>query len=216
MYWERVIDRVSEDLRVVGGRWNYRFMGVEISGDRYTYRPSEDSLLLTYKVLESIIPSEVSYDICTGSGIIAILIATRGGYVVAGDILWEALINAVENSKLNKVSGYIDFILCDGAEALRSDVQGINIFINPPYIPGKPSIKSDLLYLGGEGGVETAMKILSDLNRVDKGSIYVILSSYSDREKFARYVLNIGFNIEEVDSIYLGGETIYLYKIWRG
>ncbi len=190
-------------------------MGIELYGNRYTYKPSEDSLLLTYKVLKGFERIDVSYDICTGSGIIAIMAAKRGSYVVGTDIMWDALRYALKNSEVNGVSQHIDFILCDGGEALRSDVENILIFVNPPYIPGYPAMKMDLMYLGGEGGIEVAMKIIRDFQGIGDGSIYIILSSYSDRSKFIEFVEEMNFYIDEVDEIYLGGETLYLYKVWR-
>ncbi len=184
--------------------WRTVFRGVELEGDSHVYRPAEDTLLIA-SVAEGVDEGCSALDIGTGSGVLAILLGRRGVYAVGTDISWEALAWASRNVIRNGVDGYVDLVLADGYEAFRCGF-GL-VLINPPYLPGDPSTTVDSLFLGGEGGVETLLKILDRL-RGCGSEIYVVVSSLTSYEGILeRYGGGI------VDKMDMGGEELLLLRL---
>ncbi|PKK84222.1 MAG: peptide chain release factor N(5)-glutamine methyltransferase [candidate division Zixibacteria bacterium HGW-Zixibacteria-1] len=75
-------------------------------------------------------------DLCTGSGVIAVTIASElpDTWVTASDISQAALAMARKNAAMNGVESIIRFIKSDMFDSIRSDERFDLILSNPPYI----------------------------------------------------------------------------------
>jgi release factor glutamine methyltransferase len=136
------------------------FCGYEIAVNRHVLVPRPETELLAelgWQFLSTINSgSSTALDFCTGSGCIAIAIATKcpAAKMVATDISREALALAQENIARNNVAERIDLLQGDGFAALKEVGQASSlsssavkatgwkpvplfdlIISNPPYIP---------------------------------------------------------------------------------
>ncbi|WEU39654.1 MAG: class I SAM-dependent methyltransferase [Candidatus Odinarchaeum yellowstonii] len=150
------------------------------------YPPSEDSILL----LENIIlnPDDIALEIGTGSGFIAIQIAKKVKKILATDISSDALKNAVENAKLNKIHN-IEFRLGDLFTPIMNGEKFTVIIFNPPYLPtsecDKINNQLEVAWNGGINGRSVIDKFLFSVKNFleDAGRIYLIQSSLSGIEE---------------------------------
>jgi len=113
-------------------------------------------------------------DLGTGSGCIAVLLATRlpSCAVVAVEVSWDALRIARENVERHQVAGRVHLVQGRWLEPIRGDVDGI--VSNPPYIPSRqvdqlpldvrqePRISLD----GGPDGMRIVEQLLAEAPRV--------------------------------------------------
>ena len=194
------------------GRWSIIFQGFKVSGGSDTYKPSEDSLLIVSGIAEYIVGSSTVYDVGTGSGVIALWIASKGIYVVGIDIRWESLLDAFNNALDNSLHGYIDFILCDTLEALRMGIYGLKIVSNPPYLPGSISNDYDYQYVAGSEGTEVIEEILRYVAKYNN-EFYFIASSYTNLKKLASISKNMNLYMEKLDELVLNGEKLFLFRV---
>ena len=100
-------------------------------------------------------------DLCTGSGIQAIIAAKTADKVVAIDIDSESTRIATFNVYLNGVSDKVDVITGDLYKALESREQFDFIISNPPFIPIPTTIDFHVCGDGGEDGTEVIRRIIS-------------------------------------------------------
>lgn len=195
------------------GTWSLKFRGISLRGGRHTYKPSEDSLLLA-SILPSLVrEADLVLDVGTGSGVLAILVAKKGGYVIAIDISIEALYDAYRNICDNGVDQNIDLILGDALEAIRPNIEAATVVSNPPYLPGLHEMEEDHIFIGGPLGIELASRIALWISNSKGNKGYIILSSYSSLRIFEEIVKNLGLRYEVIDKVFLDGECLYLYKI---
>jgi release factor glutamine methyltransferase len=124
-------------------------------------------------------PDAAVLDFCTGSGCIAIVIATKcpNAKIVATDVSADALALAKENAAKNKAAERIEFLQGDGFAALNADREGCRvgdpnlgtarrpsqfdlIVSNPPYIASAeietldPEVRDFDPRLALDGGVD--------------------------------------------------------------
>ena len=105
--------------------------------------PRPETELLVEAVLKHLPRSEPGgvtpqiLDIGTGSGILAVTLATElpQALVVAVDRSWEALQVARENARRHKVEHRINWVLADLVSALAPRALFEVIVANPPYVP---------------------------------------------------------------------------------
>lgn len=113
-------------------------------------------------------------DLCTGSGIIAIVLAKELGQpVLAVDYSMAALQVAKENARRHGVSHLISFVQCDLLSALVSRPQFSMVVSNPPYVscqeimydlmPEVEFYEPHLALDGGEEGLEIIRHIHEQL-----------------------------------------------------
>ena len=111
----------------------------------------EDENLLLADLLKELPPTE-SIDVGTGSGLLGLVVASRGGRVVAGDINRRALEFARRNALRNGLTGSIELIESDAYLGLRvSDLRRRPRLIvsNPPFVPLPDSFS---FHTAGHGG----------------------------------------------------------------
>jgi release factor glutamine methyltransferase len=117
------------------------FCGYEIAVNCHALVPRPETELLAELGWQFLAtrhsPLVTALDFGTGTGCIAIALAAKcpNAKIVATDISAAALTLAKENTARNNVAERIEFLQCDGFEALSSNSQFDLIISNPPYIP---------------------------------------------------------------------------------
>jgi len=130
-------------------------------------------------------------DLCTGSGVQAILATRQAKYVVGVDINWRAVNFARFNAALNGVATKVDFRCGDLYGPLgqiagqREDNRFDLILANPPFIPSSNSGADRLLFQdAGPAGDEIFGPILNGLLRHMKPrGMAVIISLFVDTKR---------------------------------
>lgn len=123
----------GEPVEYVTGKAYFRYLTLDVTPD--VLIPRKETELVAEKAIELIRKKNYHsvLDMCTGSGCIAISVATETKAAVsASDISDKALDIAEKNSKTNKASGMIRLILSDMFDNIR-DAYDL-IVSNPPYV----------------------------------------------------------------------------------
>ncbi len=149
---EGIIERRKngEPLSYILG--NTEFMGFNLKVDERVLIPRDDTETLVNEVLKY--PAGRVLDIGTGSGAIAISLASYGFDVVATDVSKEAISLARENALDNGVK--IDFRVCSFFKCIRKKERFDYIVSNPPYISSR-----EFDYLDREVKKEPRVALLS-------------------------------------------------------
>jgi len=143
------------------GEWEFFGLPFRVSPDVLIPRPETEFLIeraLTRK-------ERTFLDIGTGSGAIAIALATKGFSGIATDTSTKALDIARENAKRNGVTSKITFVEAD----LFAPGEYELVVSNPPYIPSaeiktlSPEVRQEPMSAldGGEDGLDLIRKILT-------------------------------------------------------
>jgi release factor glutamine methyltransferase len=116
------------------------FCGFEIVADRRALVPRPETEILAeagWTFLSTSGPDQNALDIGTGTGCIAIALATKcpNACITATDASADALALAGENARKNSVADRIEFFQGDGFAAVLGNPQFQLIVSNPPYIP---------------------------------------------------------------------------------
>ena len=171
-------------------------------------------------------------DLGTGSGILAIILAKfikpthfPKAKIYASDILSEAIEIAKENARKNSLEDDIEFIqsnLFDEFPPVFKNKFEIILF-NPPYLPSEPFTKQkakkklDYSWEGGEKGIETFEKFLSQSKDFMSKSvityIYFTFSSNSPLELIYSKIKDLGFQIKILKKVHIFFEDIILHRI---
>lgn len=123
---------------ILGASW---FCGLELEVNPHVLVPRPETELLAERACELIgklaTPNPTVLDFGTGSGCLAVVIASRLPHVRvhATDISEAALAVAQRNAARHGVADRIAFHLSDGFTALPPDLQFDLLVSNPPYIP---------------------------------------------------------------------------------
>ncbi len=142
-------------------------------------RPETEFLLETAlkTVKSSGLPDGFLLDLCSGSGVIAIVLALElQKKVIAVDLSQKALDVARNNAKRHGVEKLVDFVRADLLASFAQDNRFSLIVSNPPYVTRKemrcdlePEVigyEPHLALDGGENGLEVITKIQQDLPHV--------------------------------------------------
>jgi len=108
-------------------------------------------------------PVNAALDLCTGSGVHALVAARHAKHVVATDINPRALRFAEFNAWFNGITN-IEFCRGDLFRAVEGRTFDL-ILANPPYIPDTASSPSDNCYCGGKSGDVLWSQILQGLEK---------------------------------------------------
>lgn len=125
---------VGEPLQYILG--TQEFMGLEFLVNPSVLIPRSDTEILVEHVLEHFKGKPLTVlDLCTGSGCIAISIASfnKNAFVKGIDISKDAIITAEKNAKKLEVSNRVSFEVCD-VFSLKTFGKYDLIVSNPPYI----------------------------------------------------------------------------------
>src|SRR5690606_36330787 len=206
--FRRVLFRSPEILGVISAfEWHRK--GIEVSAlagrihPAYgVFAPTRDEYIDL--VAEAAWPPDADrpmvFDLGTGTGVLAVLLARRGAReVVATDIIPRAVRCAVDNADR---LGVADRVRVEEAELWPAAPERADVVVcNPPWIPGRPTSaleqgiydpKSDMLhrYLG-----ELAQHV------TPQGEVWLILSDLAEllglrtREEFLRRITDAGLTV---------------------
>lgn len=143
-------------------------------------------------------------DLCTGSGIQAILSAKTADKVVGIDLDEQSIEIAKFNAYLNGVDKKVEFRLGNLYDSMNEDVEFDYITSNPPFIPIPSSVKFPIAGDGGEDGKDIIRKIFNGYrNHLKPGGKGIMIGqAIGDSERV--------FISEDIRSILIGLDcTIY-------
>jgi len=148
------------------------------------YDPAEDSYLLLEVVEKVITPGTKVLEIGTGSGLIAINLASSGAEVYATDIDITACRCARANASLNGVN--LDVIRADLFNGIRGRFE--MILFNPPYLPLEGDDADHPAWSGGVKGCEVATRFLRDAKHylAPEGKGFLVFSSLGGVDEVLR------------------------------
>ncbi len=170
------------------------------------YLPAEDSYLLK-KWVEKLAKGDV-LDMGTGTGIQAFAAAKKADKVIAVDVDPKAIDycnNAFHTFKNVEFKESKLFSNVDG----KFDI----IIFNPPYLP-ESKYDKEIDVTGGKFGWETIEKFLKEAKNFLKknGSILMVFSSYTDKDKVLEIAKNNGYNSELLQKKHISFEDLYVYE----
>jgi release factor glutamine methyltransferase len=155
-------------------------------------------------------------EIGCGSGILSLVVASKGANVVAVDINPEAVRATADNAKRNR--------LCDNIRAIESDLFGKVavdtrfdlVIMNPPYYAGRPDTISDYAWRAGEKYefFDRFAEHVGDF-LASNGSILMILSSDSDISRIENSFTAKKYKMTELRSKKLLFETLKIFQVER-
>lgn len=154
------------------------------------YSPSDDSFLMLDALSKIPVKGEEVLDIGTGSGILALFCALRGGHVMATDIDEKILHHAQRAAQSLGVT--LRVALSDLFENIPEQFD--LIMFNPPYLPSTST--EDVTIDGGKQGKALAERFLEGLGAHLKkdGTALLLLSSASDPDSLAETYSNFAFS----------------------
>ncbi|HJO28027.1 MAG: methyltransferase [Candidatus Poseidoniia archaeon] len=160
-------------------------MGYQV--DRRVYEPAEDSRLLCATLEKAVVRFPelrgCVLELGTGSGIVALMLASLGATVTATDLNPHAVALARSNAREQDLT--IEFLQGDLFEPV-GDRRFDAIVCNPPYLPPGGDYDDRWLALaveGGPSGIEFTQRLLVDAprNLHPKGGVWLVFSSLAGR-----------------------------------
>ena len=157
--------------------------------DENVYEPAEDSLLFAENL--AVDEGERVLDMGTGSGLLGVLAASKGGRVVAVDVNPYAVRCARDNAALNNVRSNITFLRSDLFTAFSEAAKFDLILFNAPYLPteqGEGASWLECAWAGGVSGRQVIDRFLDEFTTyMSKGGrVLLMQSSLSDVEETVR------------------------------
>lgn len=191
-------------------------MGIKLEPCLKVYKPCDDSFILGEALAAEVRKGEKVLDMGTGTGIQALIAASKGGEVTAVDINNKAIECLHYNAELNGLE----------TRTIKSNLfSEINhsfdlIVFNPPYLPEDEMDPKDELTLawdGGKDGREVVDRFLeqfeSNLNR--KGRVLLIQSSLNGLDSTMKKFKELGFKPEIISQKNFFFEKLYVIKAGR-
>jgi HemK-related putative methylase len=186
---------------------------IKIEESEGVYPPSEDSMLLLKAIEYS--KGDV-LDLFAGSGIIGLSATNKAEHVVLADINERAIAAIKHNAEINGIKNY---------EAVMSDIfKDIGdkkfdvIYMNPPYLVGKPNKNDDidLALFGGRNGYEITLKAIKGLKTHLKkdGCAFIVLSTVYPLEKVYKALKSISFEFSTIATEKFFFEELVLIKMY--
>lgn len=195
-----VVERFSagEPLEYIFGHAS--FMGREFMVDKNVLIPRDETEILVLKAAQvaKSIENPLIFDVCSGSGIIAISLALmlENARIIASDISEPALNIAWQNAK--KLGAKVEFVKSDLLENLppKADI----IVSNPPYISQDykldiwVSSEPHLALFGGEKGDELLKRLINESKTRTK---YLLCEmGYDQKNSLKAELENAGFKAQ--------------------
>ena len=120
-------------------------------------------------------------DLCTGSGVHALLGSWHSDQVTGSDLNPRAIEFSKFNAALNGVRN-VEFVTGDLFAAIGEESFDL-ILVNPPYMPATDSLPGDNFYCGGENGDALWSQIIRDLYpHLSEGGICQIIHMIVSRK----------------------------------
>jgi len=190
IHYQQLIDsrKKRQPVAYILGQCEFWSLPFYVTPDVLIPRPETEFLLdrVLYLTKRANFTSGKILDLCSGSGVIAIVLARETGKkIVSLDISGGALGVAKRNAQRNKVASLIDFVWTDLFSGLKLKRQFSLIVSNPPYVshldvennlePEVASFEPHLALDGGEEGMDIICEIRHMLPLVLKpgGEVYL-------------------------------------------
>lgn len=151
-------------------------------------------------------------DVGTGSGLLALFAARRGGSVTALDIHPLAVETARRNATANGLS--LRTVESDLLDALPSQPAFELVLINPPYYPQTPRTAAEHAFFAGEG-LEYFEKLFTQLpSRLRPGArVWMMLSEDCDLSRIQVLAVQGGFSWAIVFQQKKWGERFFVVEV---
>ena len=191
------------------------FNEIELEIFDKVYYPREDSILLAQTLNEKKLKNKKCIEIGCGSGLISIVMAKLGAFVVSTDIDKYALMNTEKNSIKNKV--FLTIKKSDLFDKIKEKFDFI--VFNPPYLPNcenmiyTKNIKHQLF--GGKTGRELIEQFLKQSkNRLNKnGKIFFQISTLTGKEKVIEICRKNNFSIKIIKRKKIPWEELMIFEL---
>ena len=181
------------------------FYGREFRVTRDVLIPRPETEHLIEASLERIRPGDVILDAGTGSGAIAITLASeRAAHVLATDISPAALCVARENAR--KLGAGVTFLACDLVSCLAG--RSLDVLVsNPPYVPEADRIglqrevrdwEPHVALFGGPTGLEMYQRLIAEAERVLRPRGWLLVELGYNSLEPVRNMLGSGWSETEV------------------
>lgn len=179
----------AEPVAYLVGHREFYGLPFRVTADVLIPRPDTETLVMEVLSLAKPIESPRILDVGTGSGCIAVAIASnlKSARLTAVDISPAALAIARENAEANKVGDQITFLEGDGFTPLPVDAKFDFIASNPPYVTEgeleqlQPDVRLHeprLALVSGIDGLDLARRLIQDAPKylVSGGGLLMELS----------------------------------------
>jgi release factor glutamine methyltransferase len=173
------------------------------------YEPAEDTYLLLEVLKKVVKPGDRVLEVGTGSGLIALTLASMGADVHASDIDPVACRCARENARANGVD--VQIIQGDLFHGIKGKFD--ILAYNPPYLPIERDGADRPAWSGGKKGCEVAVRFLRSAKKhLSKGGRgYLLFSSLGGEEEIYK-VLRSHYKWEKVADQGFDFETIVVVE----
>lgn len=154
-------------------------------------------------------------DVGTGSGILALAAARAGAAnVVAADINPNAALAAADNARDNGLGQRVSGLCCNLLSALAPRPLFDVILSSPPKHAGEPRDLADRGWHAGPGYRDVAALFDQSRQRLKPaGRLFVMVSSDSDLDLFARLIDRAGFSARLVHERSILIESFLIYEL---
>lgn len=218
----RIRSKTRQPIQYILG--HAHFMGEKFLVNENVLIPRDETEILVRKTIEII--NEHGFksvlDMCTGSGIIACMVAKlTDSTVIGSDISTEAIEVAFKNMENLGLYNRALFRKSDLFSKIREDEKFDVIVSNPPYIPysGKSAIQKEVtfepdiaLYTNDSDGLEFYKKIIAEApNYLNKGGFMLFELGINESMKVAELMKERGFvsiqivkDLANIDRVILG------------
>jgi release factor glutamine methyltransferase len=181
-----------EPMSYILGTREFWSLDFEVTPDVLIPRPETELIVEEALGIRGRVPRPLIYDIGTGSGVLAIVLAREfpEARIIATDISPHALRVARRNAARHGVADRITFVetsFLDGLEE-RADL----IVSNPPYVPAlsKPALspevrdyEPDVAVYGGDDGMDGLRRVIDDAStRLAPGGWLMVEFGYGQEE----------------------------------
>lgn len=200
----------GEPLQYITGVQEFYGLEFEVSPAALIPRPETE--FVVEAVLKHSGPHDTIIDVGTGSGCIAVTLATRlpDARIVALDISADALAVARRNARRHGVAARIEFVESDLFSAL--DAAGMRwradcIVSNPPYVSRRDEARlqrevrdfePEVALYGGEQGTEFLTRLLQESPRwMKEGGVLITEIGYDQEASVSQLASELGWAIRE-------------------
>jgi release factor glutamine methyltransferase len=218
-----LIDRrlAREPVSQIVGHREFWGLDFEVTRDVLTPRPETEALVAAALDVARRDPPSVIVDAGTGSGCIAIALATElpDARLVASDISPRALAVARRNAVRHGVDSRIAFVQ---SELLVPEMDVELIVSNPPYIPLRdagtlaPEVREHephVALFGGEDGLDAYRKLLGERVSIgSRGGRLIVEVGYDQARAVAALADPTDWSLERIDRDLQGVERVLTFR----
>jgi release factor glutamine methyltransferase len=178
-----------------GGAGRVSYLGLDLDVPAGIFPPARMSELLGKAILAEVRPDDRVLDMGTGSGVNAILAATKATEVIGVDINPDAVAAAVANAARNGVSDRVTFRVSDVFEAVEDAPFDLIIF-DPPFRWFTPRDMLEAAMADENYGALTRFMAQARRHLTTRGRILLFFGTTGDIEYLYRLIERNGFTRE--------------------